>query len=205
MKRTLKPLLLFLLIALCMTGCGKEKMEVYEENPPVLPEIVAEYYDSIDITDEVRSNAKAVYVTCDFEEPIQLRLPEYWEDLFVLKSNEESQYIFLCDKYSYNTAPEDWNKGTLWQISINSRTEFEERYSEYTSDVYSELLPVNCIVIGTKGDTLYSLSLPTDMQYEDSTLGKSLYEVSMSMKDKIIDDFLKINDITKNESAPHIN
>lgn len=39
MKRTLKPLLLFLLIALCMTGCGKEKVELYEEKPPVLPKL----------------------------------------------------------------------------------------------------------------------------------------------------------------------
>lgn len=34
---------------------------------------------------------------------------------------------------------------------------------------------------------------------------KPYYEVSMSMKDKIIADFLEINDIAKNELAPKLN
>ncbi|MBO5302247.1 MAG: hypothetical protein J6A81_08570, partial [Peptococcaceae bacterium] len=52
-----------MMLALLLTGCANEIVELYDENPPQLAQEVAEYYDSLGITEDVRKNAEAVYGT----------------------------------------------------------------------------------------------------------------------------------------------
>ena len=63
-------IVLLLLAMVLLTGCAGNKVEqnkaelYYDENPPQLVPEVAEYYESLGITEEVRKNAEAVYICC---------------------------------------------------------------------------------------------------------------------------------------------
>lgn len=217
MNQPIKKGVVFLLIVLCATGCNSHKIELYDENPPKLSEIVAQYYNSIGITDDVRKNAKAEYLPCDFDESLQFRLPEYWEDLFVIKwsSNEYSDMISFYDKYNYNyyqaihtsnTYRYNGGSGNLWTSNRYSLTTYNENNLQQYPDACAEIIGANSIIIGVDDSYIYVLSLPTGIEFFFADpLADALYETSMSMRNKIIDEFLKLNGISKNESAPPIN
>ena len=217
MKQLIKKGVVFLLIVLYATGCSSHKIELYDENPPKLSEIVAQYYNSIGITEDVRKNAKAEYLPCDFDESLQFRLPEYWEDLFVIKwsSNENSDMISFYDKYnydyyhtSYNSSTYRYNGGSgdLWTINRYSLATYNENNLQQYPDACVKIVGANSIIIGVDDTYIYELALPTGIEFFfDYSLSTALYKTSMSMRDKIVDEFLKINGISKNESAPHIN
>ncbi len=217
MKQMVKVLLFAVLFLLCAAGCSADKMDLYEESPPVLPEIVREYYDSIGITDEVRANAEAVYITYDLHKPLQIRLPEYWESLFLIlyESHDDSVESFsLHDKYNhdYYNAHNPYAEqhqihcGSLWTISIYPYDHYNETHVQKFPESADQIIGANSAIIGSDNEYIYLVSLPTDVQFiwEDD-LAKNIYETSMNMREKFVDDFLQINNITKNEAAPPLN
>ena len=92
MKR--KMVIILVMLALLLTGCVGDKVEqnkadlYYGDNPPQLVPEVAEYYESLGITEEVRQNAEAVYGTywINDEKEVTIRWPEYWQDLYAKES-----------------------------------------------------------------------------------------------------------------------
>lgn len=198
-------LVFILLVTVLLTSCAGEKAELYEGNPPQLEAVVAEYYDSLGITEEVRKNAEAVYVTCmiNEEKEVMLRLPEYWQDIYVIQENAG---IDVYEKFNYDV-PDGWELGNLWRINTMTHEDFAWYLeSGMYENPYAEILGANTAVIGTDEDYVYMLSLPTDVQSAlDIENAWEYYKAAMSNKEKFIDEFLKINDITKNESAPSLN
>ena len=193
-----------IMIALLLAGCADDKMELYDENPPQLAQEVVEYYDSLGITKDVRKNAEAVYGTYMINEnkEVMLRLPEYWEKLFVIQENTG---IDVYEKSNYDLS--DGTMGYLWRIFVNTHEEFEwYTESELYDNPYVEILGANSAVIGTDDEYVYILSLPTDVQFDfNEEHAWEYYKAAMDNKDKFIADFLEVNNITVNEKAPNLN
>lgn len=196
-------LAILLSLMFCFTGCGMQIEDIYDENPSEIPELVTEFYAGLGITKDIQKNAKAVYVECDLKNPVKLRLPEYWEDIYVLKTDKEANSFLLCEKYAYDTKPE-WNRGFVWQINIYDKVKFEAKYEKHAPNYYNQNLGENTVVIGTKDDKVYVLSLPTDMQFVHTELGRALYETAMRNQEKFITDFIETNGIKENEYRPKL-
>ena len=201
--------LLFLVMVL-LTGCVGDKVEqnkadlYYDENPPQLVPEVAEYYDSLGITEEVWKNAEAVYGTywINDEKEVTIRWPEYWQDLYVIQAG---QGITVYDKFNYDLS--DSTAGCLWSIYVNTYEEFEWYIeSGLYDDPYVDMLGANSAVIGTDDEYVYILILPTDVQFDlEVEHAGEYYGAAMDNKEKFIADFLAVNHITVNEKAPHLN
>ena len=201
--------LLFLVMVL-LTGCVGDKVEqnkadlYYDENPPQLVPEVAEYYDSLGITEEVWKNAEAVYGTywINDEKEVTIRWPEYWQDLYVIQAG---QGITVYDKFNYDLS--DSTAGCLWSIYVNTHEEFEWYIeSGLYDDPYVDMLGANSAVIGTDDEYVYILILPTDVQFDlEVEHAGEYYGAAMDNKEKFIADFLAVNHITVNEKAPHLN
>lgn len=193
-----------MILALLLTGCANEIVELYDENPPQLAQEVAEYYDSLGITEDVRKNAEAVYDTYMINEnkEVMLRLPEYWGKLFVIQENTG---IDVYEKSNYDIS--DGTMGYLWRIFVNTHEEFEWYIeSEFYDNPYVEILGANSAVIGTDDEYVYILSLPTDVQFDfNEEHAWEYYKAAMDNKDKFIADFLEVNNITVNEKAQNLN
>lgn len=208
MKR--KMVIILAMLVLLLTGCVADKVEqnkadlYYGENPPQLVPEVAEYYESLGITEEVRKNAEAVYGTywINDEKEVTIRWPEYWQDLYVIQAG---QGITVYDKFSYDLS--DGQMGNLWRIYVDSHEEFEwYMESEYYDDPYAEILGANSAVIGTDDEYVYILMLPTDVQFDFNVEHAwEYYSAAMDNKEKFIADFLAVNHITVNEKAPNLN
>lgn len=216
MKQIMKVVILFILIGLSITSCSNQKNELYDENPSDLLPEVAEYYDSLYITANLRKNAEAVYWTSETQNALQFRFPEYWEKLFLIEcySTDNVDTIIMYDKYNYDYyyahdpyAQQFQQKyGKLWAISVYSYDYYNETHLQKYPDSCNERIGANSIIIGSDEKNIYLLSLPTGIEFfEEDNLATNIYKTSMGMKDKIIEDFLEINRINKNESAPHIN
>lgn len=216
MKPIIKKTILIVLTGFFLTSCNHQQMDYYYDNPPKLISEVEEYYNNLGITEDVRRNAKATYLTCDLRKSLQLRLPEYWEEQFLIEysSLDNIDTIVIYDKYNYdyyyahNLYAQQFQQkyGTLWTINIFSYDYYKSTHSQKFPDSCSEIIGANSIIIGSDEQFIYLLSLPTGVEFfAEDTLATNIYKTSMSMKDKIIEDFLKINGIDKNESAPHIN
>lgn len=193
-----------MMIVLLMAGCADDKVELYDENPPQLVQEVVEYYDSLGITEDVRKNAEAVYGTYMINEnkEVMLRLPEYWEKLFVIQENTG---IDVYEKSNYDLS--DGTMGYLWRIFVNTHEEFEW-YTEsgLYDNPYVEILGANSAVIGTDDEYVYILVLPTDVQFDfNEEHAWEYYKAAMDNKEKFIADFLAVNNITVNEKAPNLN
>jgi len=197
-------IIVLMMLALLLTGCANEIVELYDENPPQLAQEVAEYYDSLGITEDVRKNAEAVYGTYMINEnkEVMLRLPEYWGKLFVIQENTG---IDVYEKSNYDIS--DGTMGYLWRIFVNTHEEFEWYIeSEFYDNPYVEILGANSAVIGTDDEYVYILSLPTDVQFDfNEEHAWEYYKAAMDNKDKFIADFLEVNNITVNEKAPNLN
>ena len=201
--------LLFLVMVL-LTGCVGDKVEqnkadlYYGDNPPQLVPEVAEYYESLGITEEVRKNAEAVYGTywINDEKEVTIRWPEYWQDLYVIQAG---QGITVYDKFNYDLS--DSTAGCLWSIYVNTHEEFEWYIeSGLYDDPYVDMLGANSAVIGTDDEYVYILILPTDVQFDlEVEHAGEYYGAAMDNKEKFIADFLAVNHITVNEKAPHLN
>ena len=203
-------IVLLLMVMFLLTGCAGDKVEqnkadlYYDENPPQLVPEVAEYYESLGITEEVRKNAEAVYGTSwiNDEKEVTICWPEYWQDLYVIQAG---QGITVYDKFNYDLS--DSTAGCLWSIYVNTHEEFEwYMESEYYDDPYAEILGANSAVIGTDDEYVYILILPTDVQFDFNVEHAwEYYSAAMDNKEKFIADFLAVNHITVNEKAPHLN
>ena len=203
-------IVLLLLVMVLLTGCAGDKIEqnkaelYYDENPPQLVPEVAEYYESLGITEEVRKNAEAVYGTywINDEKEVTIRWPEYWQDLYVIQAG---QGITVYDKFSYDLS--DGTGGCLWSIYVNTHEEFEWYIeSGLYDDPYVDMLGANSAVIGTDDEYVYILILPTDVQFDlEVEHAGEYYGAAMDNKEKFIADFLAVNHITVNEKAPHLN
>lgn len=194
---------LFILFAVLLAGCTKNNVEVYDENPLPLEPVVVEYYDSLGINDEVRKTAEAVYVTYTLqnEKKVTLRLPHYWEALYVIQENSG---IDVYEKYNYDASGQ-WEMGLLWRIDMIAKDESDWLYDLY-ADPYTECIGANSAIIGTDTEYLYMLSLPTDVQSVPGVAHSwEYYSAAMDNKDKFIADFLAVNNITVNEKAPKLN
>ena len=203
-------IVLLLLVMVLLTGCAGDKIEqnkaelYYDENPPQLVPEVAEYYDSLGITEEVWKNAEAVYGTywINDEKEVTIRWPEYWQDLYVIQAG---QGITVYDKFNYDLS--DSTAGCLWSIYVNTYEEFEWYIeSGLYDDPYVDMLGANSAVIGTDDEYVYILILPTDVQFDlEVEHAGEYYGAAMDNKEKFIADFLAVNHITVNEKAPHLN
>ncbi|MBQ2776688.1 MAG: hypothetical protein IJF50_04230 [Peptococcaceae bacterium] len=203
-------IVLLLLVMVLLTGCAGDKIEqnkaelYYDENPPQLVPEVAEYYESLGITEEVRKNAEAVYGTywINDEKEVTIRWPEYWQDLYVIQAG---QGITVYDKFNYDLS--DSTAGCLWSIYVNTYEEFEWYIeSGLYDDPYVDMLGANSAVIGTDDEYVYILILPTDVQFDlEVEHAGEYYGAAMDNKEKFIADFLAVNHITVNEKAPHLN
>ncbi|MBQ2994854.1 MAG: hypothetical protein IJD56_05085 [Peptococcaceae bacterium] len=203
-------IVLLLLVMVLLTGCAGDKIEqnkaelYYDENPPQLVPEVAEYYESLGITEEVRKNAEAVYGTywINDEKEVTIRWPEYWQDLYVIQAG---QGITVYDKFNYDLS--DSTAGCLWSIYVNTHEEFEWYIeSGLYDDPYVDMLGANSAVIGTDDEYVYILILPTDVQFDlEVEHAGEYYGAAMDNKEKFIADFLAVNHITVNEKAPHLN
>ena len=198
-------IVLLLLAMVLLTGCVGDKVELYyDENPPQLVPEVAEYYESLGITEEVRKNAEAVYGTywINDEKEVTIRWPEYWQDLYVIQAG---QGITVYDKFNYDLS--DSTAGCLWSIYVNTHEEFEWYIeSGLYDDPYVDMLGANSAVVGTDDEYVYILILPTDVQFDlEVEHAWEYYSAAMDNKEKFIADFLAGNHITVNEKAPHLN
>ena len=212
MKQMIKTLFLSVLLLLCAAGCSAHEIDLYDENPPVLSEMVAQYYDSIGITDEVRNNAEAVYITYDLERPLQIRLPEYWESLFLIEceSHDAAAMITLYDKYNHDYVDENNNTrlGRLWSVIIFTWDQFYAVMPADVSDiseVYGKIIGANNVILGEDQNYVYVLSYPIDMQCHENELAMHIYEDAQKYSVQIFEDFLTSNHITKNKLAPKLN
>ena len=212
MKQMIKTLFLSVLLLLCTAGCSAHEIDLYDENPPVLSEMVAEYYDSIGITDEVRNNAEAVYITYDLERPLQIRLPAYWESLFLIEcgSHDDADTITLYDKYNHDYVDENNNTrlGRLWSVIIFTWDQFYAVMPADVSDiseVYGKIIGANNVILGEDQNYVYVLSYPIDMQCHENELAMHIYEDAQKYSVQIFEDFLTMNHITKNKLAPKLN
>ena len=212
MKQMIKTLFLSVLLLLCAAGCSAHEIDLYDENPPVLSEMVAQYYDSIGITDEVRNNAEAVYITYDLERPLQIRLPEYWESLFLIEceSHDAAAMITLYDKYNHDYVDENNNTrlGRLWSVIIFTWDQFYAVMPADVSDiseVYGKIIGANNVILGEDQNYVYVLAYPIDMQCHENELAMHIYEDAQKYSVQIFEDFLTINHITKNKLAPKLN
>lgn len=216
MKKMVKALCLAALLLAGAAGCSANEIDLYEERPPVLPEMVRDYYDSIGITDEVRAKAKAVYLTYDLEKPLQIRLPEYWESLFFITygAYDSVESFTLYEKYNdeyyyahYPYAEQNQHEfGYLWTISRYPYDYYNETHVQKFPESAGEIIGANSAIIGSDDDYIYLITLPIGLEFflEDD-LAINIYETSMNMREKFVEDFLRINDITKNESAHRLN
>ena len=203
-------IVLLLLAMVLLTGCAGDKVEqnkadlYYDENPPQLVPEVAEYYESLGITEEVRKNAEAVYGTywINDKKEVTIRWPEYWQDLYVIQAG---QGITVYDKFNYDLS--DGTGGCLWSIYVNTHEEFEWYIeSGLYDDPYVDILGANSAVIGTDDEYVYILILPTDVQFDFNVEHAwEYYSAAMDNKEKFIADFLAVNHITVNEKAQHLN
>ena len=195
---------LMLMISLLLTGCADDNVELYDENPPQLAQEVVEYYDSLGITEDARKNAEAVYGTYMINEDkeVMLRLPEYWEKVFVIQGDGG---IGVYEKSNYDLS--DGTMGYLWGIIVDTHEEFEWYFeSGHYKDPYAEILGANSAVIGTDDEYVYILMLPTDVQFDFNVEHAwEYYSAAMDNKEKFIADFLAVNHITVNEKAPNLN
>ena len=203
MKKKHWVTIVLLLCVAVFSGCAQESAELYEETPQPLEPVVAQYYESLGITDEVRKTAEAVYVTYTLqdEKKVTLRLPQYWEELYVMQENSG---IDVYEKYNYDASGQ-WEMGLLWRIDMIAKDESDWLY-ELCADPYTEYIGANSAIIGTDAEYLYMLSLPTDVQIVPGVAHSwEYYKAAMANKDKIIADFLVVNEITVNENAPKLN
>lgn len=209
MKKYIATVLLALLV-LCLTGCGTQANDIYDENPQELPELASEYYNSIGITEEVQRKAKKVEIavgTWNDGTNLKVVLPEYWDDIYVLKfapidgMDSTIQQIILCDKYSYETAPEDWNRGLLWTIIPMEIDKFKTVYASYAPFYDGQTMYYEESVIGAKDDYVYILRRPTDVQFDETDLSQALYEACMNNEDTFVADFVKINGLLNMEET----
>lgn len=192
-------LITMLLVLTIFSGCSAK--EYYNENPlPLAPEAVA-YYEEMGITEEVRKEAVSVYNTCTLRDrkEVQIRLPEYWDDIYVIYNDEG--VIAVSEKYNY----EKNEIGGLWTIGVKTYEEFTE-YENHYEKPYEEILGANSAVIGYDDEYIYLMSCPTDVQFEyEEEKATVLYEAAWDTREQFISDFLEINDITVNEKAPVLN
>lgn len=213
MRKNVKKLLLtsFLLLSLgLLVACGTAQ-EVYDTEPPQLSQLSADYYNQLGITDEVRQNTSAVYVSCPTADggELQLRLPDYWEKLYNLGTEiaHDQTIIYLSDQYNAEVACKG---GDLWSINVLTYEEYTERFDPefmpQLPEAYSQILGANSAIIGTDDEHIYLISLPTDARFDyEDELATDLYHTSMQAQRKIVTDFLEINHITVNEEAPELN
>ncbi len=184
---------------LLLTGCAKA--EIYNENPLPLEADAVAYYDELGITDDVRKHAEAVYQTFTLrgEKEVQVRLPEYWEDIYVLFN--DGSIIGVSEKYNY----EKIETGGLWTIDAMTYEEFAE-YEKHYEKPYEEILGANTAVIGCDDEYVYMMSCPTDVQFEyTEEKATALYQAAWDTREQFISDFLTVNNITPNEKAPVLN
>ncbi len=198
MKRNLFIItMLFVLIVL--SGCSPKAH--YNETPIALSPEAQMYYEEMGITEDVRKEAVPVYNTCALRDgkKVQIRLPEYWDDIYVI-SNDEG-VITVSEKYNY----EKNEIGDLWCIMALTHEEFPQHFY-VEGDAYAHVLGANSAVIGEDDTYVYVMSCPTDVQfdYEDEKAAV-LYEAARDTRDQFINDFLEINEITVNEKAPVLN
>ena len=191
--------IIILLIFTLLSGCSAK--EYYNENPVALSPEAQVYYEEMGITEEVRKAAAPVYNTCllaDGKE-VQIRLPEYWDDIYVIFDDEG--IITVNEKYNY----EKHEIGALWFIMALTHEEFPQHFY-VDGDSYAHILGANSAVIGEDDTFVYVMSCPTDVQfdYEDEK-AYVLYKAAWETRKQFISDFLEINDIAVNENAPVIN
>lgn len=202
-----------ILILLCccavafLAGCSNaEQVTVYDEQPPALKQLVADYYAELGVTEEVRRTAPAVLesITVDEKKELQLRLPEYWQQIYAVQTNavDDCTIINLYEKYNF----EHLQAGLLATIDIYDRAYYEQNIGQLSPEIYGQIIGANSVILGTDDEYVYLLWAPTDVQFAyEEELATALYQAGWQAKDKIVADFLEINDITANEEAPTLN
>lgn len=202
-----------ILILLCccavafLAGCSNaEQVTVYDEQPPALEQLVADYYAELGVTEEVRRTASAVLetITVDEKKELQLRLPEYWQQIYAVQTNavDDCAIINLYEKYNF----EHLQAGLLATIDIYDRAYYEQNIGQLLPEIYGQIIGANSVILGTDDEYVYLLWAPTDVQFAyEEELATALYQAGWQAKDKIVADFLEINDITANEEAPTLN
>lgn len=202
-----------ILVLLCccaaafLAGCSNEKqVAVYDEQPPALEQSVADYYAELGITEEVRKTAPAVVetITVNEEKELQLRLPEYWQQIYSVQTNavDNCTIINLHEKYNFDRR----QAGLLASIDVYDRAYYEQNIMQLSPEVYGQIIGANSIILGTDDAYVYLMWAPTDVQFDyEDELATALYQAGWQAKDKIMADFLEINGITANEEAPPLN
>ena len=186
-----------------LVGCSNEQQTaVYDEEPPVLEKAVADYYAELGITEEVRKTAPAVVetITVDEEKELQLRLPEYWQQIYLLGTSKEGEgtLIWLTEKYNFDRR----QIGSVICLSVYDQA----YYGQPSPESYRQIIGANSAILGTDDTYIYLLSAPTDVQFDyEDQLAIALYQAAWQAKDKIVADFIEINGITANEEAQVLN
>lgn len=213
-KKSMRFLFLVFIVMILLTACNNTtKDSLYDNDPPQFGELSTEYYANLGITEDTRKTALAVTETCQTSsgKELQLRLPEYWESIYRLELQtieagdvtSLEAVITLYEKYNYDLMH---GGGLLCYIDVYPIDDFNQIFLPHIPEAYDQIIGANSSIIGTDDQYVYLLSLPTDAQYDfEDRLATELYENGMQAKDKIIDDFLSVNQITVNEKSPVLN
>lgn len=194
MKANLVMILAIFFVVFSLLGCGKG--ERYHTAPLVLEPIVAEYYESIGVTEDVRVAALAEYQTMFDDaqwEGVTLRLPDYSSNVYELTGMEQLydgqtiKQIYLAEKYNATTT--DY-QGYLFAIWLVPRAYYAE--AEWLLET-----PFPSKILGCDTNYLYMVQYPSDVQYDwEDELATSLYQAAFEAKNKILEDFVEVNELT---------
>ncbi len=161
----------------------------------------------IPLTDSVKSE------TLDKTLPI----PESWREIAIVDSPASTagkESIILFQLYE-KIAREAYETGFVWALSAQTREDFAELQAHFMEtegvDVYASVYGTANYVIGSDGDYMYILALPTDVQYlldepyvhelynPDSAVN---YAVLQEESQAVLSAFLEQNGISVNELCP---
>ena len=142
------------------------------------------------ITEEVRKTAPAVVetITVNEEKELQLRLPEYWQQIYSVQTNavDNCTIINLHEKYNFDRR----QAGLLASIDVYDRAYYEQNIMQLSPEVYGQIIGANSIILGTDDVYVYLMWAPTDVQFDyEDELATALYQAGWQAKDKIMADF----------------
>ena len=197
-KRWIAAIILLTMVFI-LSGCEKGE-RYYQDEVPELTSIVAEYYDEIGISERDRKNAKAVYNGYQISDGkmLQIRLPEYWNDIYIMKlgEGENDDSIFVYEKYNAELHNESEGVGYLWGIHIFSHEYYAKHFLDDFVIACLEQIGYNAKIIGVDDDYVYLMSFASDVQYDFANeLASELYETHWSTRSKFVSDFLSVNEI----------
>ena len=200
-------ILTLLLSLICFSGCEKEE-QYYQNEVPKLAPIVAEYYDDMGISERDRKNAKAIYneYKINDDKILQLRLPDYWNDIYIMKlgGGEHDNNIFVYEKYNAELHHEIDEFGYLWGVHLFPHEYYAEYFLDDFVNACLEQIGYNAEIIGADDDYVYLMSFAGDVPYDyENELARALYETHWSAREKFVSDFLSVNNIRLIHEVEH--